>query len=270
MELNELKKIKNDAELVNAVYQFFDEKSRLNCSNAARVEFTTTVTYIEKYLKQGMKILDLGAGAGEYSLYFANKGYHVNAVELADKNVADFREKITDDLTIDLRQGNALDLSDFEDETFDIVLLFGPLYHLHAETDRNTAIREAKRVLKKDGTLFVAFINNDMLHYTEWGYDPDYLLTGEYDKETFKTVDFPFVFFNLNQCREMLARNDLDILHEVASDGMSELLEDRINQLDDAGYEQYLKLHLFYCEKPEHLGKTNHFLFVAKKLLTST
>lgn len=32
-----------------------------------------------------MRILDIGAGAGEYSLYFANKGYRVDAVELADK-----------------------------------------------------------------------------------------------------------------------------------------------------------------------------------------
>lgn len=263
MNLDEMKKITNDVDLVNAVYSFFDEKSRLNRSKAARVEFTTTVKYIEKYLKQGMRILDIGAGAGEYSLYFADKGYRVNAVELADKNIEEFRRKITGN--IDLRQGNALDLSDFEDETFDIVLLFGPLYHLHEESDRNRAIEEAKRVLKNDGTLFVAFINNDMLHYTEWGYDPDYLLNGEYDKETFKADDFPFVFFNLNQCREMLTYNGLDIIHEIASDGMSELLEDRINKLDDAGYAQYLKMHFFYCEKPEHLGKTNHFLFVAKK-----
>lgn len=266
MNFDEMKKIKNDAELVNAVYHFFDEKNRLNRSKAARVEFTTTVKYIEKHLKQGMRILDIGAGAGEYSLYFANKGYRVDAVELADKNVEEFRKRLTGNIDVDLRQGNALDLSDFENETFDIVLLLGPLYHLHEEKDRNTAIREAKRVLKKDGTLFAAFINNDMIPYTEWIHDPDYLLTGGYDKETFKTADFPFVFFNLNQCREMLTCNDLDILHEIASDGMSELLEDRINQLDDAGYAQYLKMHLFYCEKPEHLGKTNHFLFAAKKL----
>ena len=264
MDFNEMKKIKDDAELVNAVYNFFDEKSRLS-SKAARVEFMMTVKYIEKYLKQGMRILDIGAGAGEYSLYFANKGYRVNAVELADKNVEEFRKKITDNIDLDLRQGNALDLSDFEDEIFDVVLLFGPLYHLHDEKDRNTVIGEAKRVLKKDGTLFVAFINNDMLHYTEWSHDSNYLLTGEYDKETFKTNDFPFVFFDLNQCRKMLTSNNLTIMHEIASDGMSELLEDRINKLDDAGYAQYLKMHFFYCEKPEHLGKTNHFLFVVKK-----
>lgn len=245
MDFNEMKKIENDTELVNAVYNVLDESSRLNCSNVARVEFTTTVKYIEKYLSQGMRILDIGAGAGEYSLYFANKGYKVSAVELADKNVAEFRKKITGNL--------------------DIVLLFGPLYHLHEERDRNTAINEAKRVLRKDGTLFVAFINNDMIHYTEWGYDPDYFLTGEYDKDTFKTNDFPFVFFDLKQCRGMLTGNGLDIIHEIASDGMSELLEERINQLDAAGYAQYLKMHFFYCERPEHLGKTNHFLFVVKK-----
>lgn len=245
MDFNEMKKIENDTELVNAVYNVLDESSRLNCSNVARVEFTTTVKYIEKYLSQGMRILDIGAGAGEYSLYFANKGYKVSAVELADKNVAEFRKKITGSL--------------------DIVLLFGPLYHLHEERDRNTAINEAKRVLRKDGTLFVAFINNDMIHYTEWGYDSGYLLTGEYDKDTFKTNDFPFVFFDLKQCRGMLTGNGLDIIHEIASDGMSELLEERINQLDAAGYAQYLKMHFFYCERPEHLGKTNHFLFVVKK-----
>ena len=268
MDFNSMKKITNDTELVNVLYNLFDEKSRLNCSNAARVEFTTTVKYIEKYLRQGMRILDIGAGAGEYSLYFANKGYSVNSVELADKNVEEFRKKISAQIDVDLRQGNALDLSDFQDETFDVVLLFGPLYHLHNEEDRNTAIREAKRVLKKDGTLFVAFINNDMIPYTEWCYDENYLLNGDYDKETFKATDFPFVFFNLGQCREMLTGNKLDIIHEVASDGMSELLKDRINKLDDAGYLQYLKMHFFYCEKPEHLGKTNHFLFVVKKSTT--
>lgn len=265
MDIGAMRELRDDAALVNALYGVFDENSRLNHSQAARVEFLTTVKYVEKYLHSGMRILDVGAGAGEYSLFFAEQGYRVDAVELADKNVVDFRRKITGDLDIDLIQGNALDLSMYEDGTFDVVLLLGPLYHLHERADRDAALREAKRVLKADGTLFVAFINNDMIYYTEWGYRPDYLCAGDYDKDTFKVTDFPFVFMNLNQCREALAGNELDVLHEVASDGMSELLAERINQLDAAGYAQYLKMHYFFCERPEHLGKTNHFLFVAKK-----
>ena len=72
----------DDTELVQEVYRRFDENSRLNKSQAARVEFLTTVKYIERYLIPGAKILDIGAGAGEYSLYFARKGYSVSALEL--------------------------------------------------------------------------------------------------------------------------------------------------------------------------------------------
>lgn len=149
MNFDEMKKIKNDAELVNAVYHFFDEKNRLNRSKAARVEFTTTVKYIEKYLKQGIRILDIGAGAGEYSLYFANKGYRVDAVELADKNVEEFRKRITSNIDLELRQGNALNLSDFENETFVLYCYWVRFITCMKKRTEISAIREAKRVLKK-------------------------------------------------------------------------------------------------------------------------
>ena len=126
----------DDAELVQEVYRRYDEDSRLNKSNAARVEFLTTVRYIEKYLSPGAKVLDIGAGAGEYSLYFARKGYQVSALELADANIAAFRAKMTDDDPIELVQGNAMDLSRYDSNSFDVVLLFGPLYHLHDEADK--------------------------------------------------------------------------------------------------------------------------------------
>lgn len=265
MNFDDIRKIENESEKVNQIYNIFNEEARLNHSKAARVEFLTTVKYIDQFLKPGMRILDIGAGAGEYSIHFALKGYQVDSIELSDANVEAFSKKLTPDMNINLQQGNALNLSRYEDETFDIVLLFGPLYHLIGEADRNQCILEAKRVMKKSGVIFVAFINNDMIPFTEWVYNPHYLTTGDYDKETFKAEDFPFVFFTLDQCREMLWSSGLTIAKEVASDGMSELLADRINALDEDGYAQYLKLHYYCCEKPEMLGHTNHFLFVCKK-----
>ena len=55
---------------IASLYDIFDEGSRLS-SKATQVEFLTTVKQIEKHLKPGMKILDLGAGTGEYSIYFS-------------------------------------------------------------------------------------------------------------------------------------------------------------------------------------------------------
>ena len=255
----------DDAELVQEVYHRYDEDSRLNKSQAARVEFLTTVRYIEKYMTPGAKILDVGAGAGEYSLYFARKGYQVSALELADASIAAFRAKMTEDDPIDLVQGNALDLSRYDSDSFDVVLLFGPLYHLHEEADKLRCIEEAKRVCKPDGKIFFAFISNDMVILTMQQCQNDYLMNGDYNKETFRLDDFPFVFHTPDHCRELLGKAGIQICHEVASDGASELLQNLVNGLDEASYRQYLRYHFYICEKPEFLGMSNHLLFVGEK-----
>ena len=265
MDFQDIFQIEDELEQIRKTYELFDEDSRLSRSKAARVEFLTTVRYIEKYIRPGAKILDVGAGAGEYSLHFARKGYCVSALELSPANIAAFRRKLTSSDHIDLSEGNAVDLSRYEDESFDAVLVFGPLYHLHSEGDRWQCIREAKRVLKPDGILFFAFISNDFVFLTEFSCRPDYFLSGDYDKETFRLHDFPFVFHTVDECRAMLERCGVKLLHAVASDGVSELMEEKISAMDDESYAQYLRYHYYICEKPEFLGMSNHLLFVGRK-----
>lgn len=265
MDFDALRRIADETEQIAKTYEMFNEDARLNHSNAARVEFLTTIRYIERYLRPHDSILDIGAGTGAYSLYFAEKGHAVTAVELAEINLAALRKKIQPHHKISAMQGNAADLSQFEDASFDIVLMMGPLYHLHQEKDRQKAIDEALRVCKPHGKLFFAFIANDMVILTELMYNNHFLSGNTYDHRTFKAEDFPFVFFTVPQCRAMLQQSSISILHEVASDGMSEMIADTVNALDEADYAQYLRYHFYCCEKPEMLGRSNHLLFVCEK-----
>ncbi len=254
----------DDTLLVQEIYKRSDEESRLTKSKAAQIEFLTNAHYIEKYVKPGAKILDVGAGTGEYSFYFARKGYKVSAVELADANIDVFRQKMKDSDVIELVQGNALDLSQYEEHSFDAVLLFGPLYHLHSDEKKKQCIREAKRVCKPEGKIFFAFISNDIVILTMQQEYPDYLVKGAYDKDTFRLHDEPFVFHTVDRCRELLRECGIEIVHEVASDGVSELMKDLINRMDEASYQQYIRYHFYLCEKRECLGMSNHLLFVGR------
>ena len=72
-------------------YNRIDEDSRL-LSKHGKIEFLTTVKYIEKYLQPGMRILEIGAATGRYSHALARKGYQVDALELVEHNIEIFKQ----------------------------------------------------------------------------------------------------------------------------------------------------------------------------------
>lgn len=263
--MNKLKNITDEKQQLNELYKLFDEENRLKRSKAARIEFITSLHIISDYLKNNSRILDLGAGVGEYTLFFANKGYEVHAVELVDHHVEKLNKKASAFDNCFVYHQSAVDLSNFDDNSFDVVLLFGPLYHISDAQQRSDCLLEALRVLKDDGTIFVSLINNDIIPLTESVYDTDYFNHGDYNKETFKVDDFPFVFFNLEQSHQMLVDSGMIVERIVTTDGVSELMASTINQMSDEAYQQYIKYHLHYCEDIHRLSMSNHWLFVGYK-----
>ena len=237
------------------------------------IEYQTTMHYIRKYLRPGAKVLEIGAGTGRYSLALAQEGYDVTAVELVAHNLDVLRRKITPDMTIQALQGNALDLSRFPDNSFDLTLSLGPMYHLYSEADKKRAISEALRVTKPGGTLMVAYCISDgsIVEYVfKMGNLREVLDDGMLDPVTFATHSGPQAQYLF----EMVRKSDVDALmdgfdterlHYVATDGLSYFMRRELEEMDGETFRMFLKYHLAVCENPDLVGATAHSLDIQRK-----
>ena len=122
-------------------------------------EFLLTTWMMDRYIRPGDAVLDIGGGPGRYSIYFAEKGCAVTLAELSEGNAAFAREKAAEaGVTLTAHAVNCLDLETLGLGQFDHVFLMGPLYHLLEEEDRVRAVEIALRHLKPGGQLYASFI----------------------------------------------------------------------------------------------------------------
>ncbi len=254
---------------LNDFYTRINEDERLD-SRHGQIEFISTTHYIDKYLSKGMRILEVGAGTGRYSLHYAQQGYWVDSIELVQKNIDVFEKKITNGISLEVLQGNATDLSIYEDNAFDITLVLGPLYHLFSDHDKNSAISEAIRVTKPGGKLFFAYITHDAV-IIHWG-----LVGGNFGKgvesgilsSSFECISSPkdvFEMFYVHEFDKLMTNYEVNHLHSVATDGLAEQFSDKLDAFDDKTFESWIKYHLTVCERKDLIGYSNHVLHISSK-----
>ena len=257
---------------LNDFYNHYDEDSRLLFQHGS-VEFLTTMRYIEKYLKHGDKVLEIGAGTGRYSHALARRGHPVDAVELVAHNIEVFRQNTRPGESVTIAQGNALDLSAFADNAYDVTLLLGPLYHLYTQDDKRRALREAIRVTKPGGVVFAAYVISDGCLLDE-GFRrgnisvAEYVRDGLLDARTFAASSQPQDLFELvrkEDVDELMSVFPVTRLHYVASDGCALLLRDEIDAMDADAFALYLKYHFATCERADLAGITSHAVDIFRK-----
>lgn len=256
---------------IEAHYNKFNEEKRLD-SRHGRVEFITSMRYIHENLPKDkapeeIRILDIGAGTGRYSVALANEGYDVTAIELVKHNLGLLKAKNS---SVKAKQGNALNLKKYPEDYYDVVLLFGPMYHLFAYEDKLKALTEAKRVCRKGGVILVAYIMNEYGVIT-YGFKEKHILeslaSGKLD-ENFQIKSSPEDLYDYMRIEDINRLNDdAELCRKkiITPDGPANFMRPFLNKLSEEEFEVFIKYHLSICERGDILGASAHTLDILVK-----
>lgn len=266
--------MERDVEIVKNYYGASVEREWLRLERHP-MEFRITTAYLDRYLKPGERVLDIGGGPGRYSLYLAGRGCGVTLLDLSPENTA-FAAQKAEELGLPLRTvtGDAREADRLLKKPFDHVLLMGPLYHLLEERDRVRAVEAALALLRPGGLLFASFINlsSGMVYAMKedpgcvlWQSECEYLscfLQGR----SFAGDGFTRAFFAPpREVRPFFSRFPLEEKHLFGQEGLCSPCEDRLVSQPREVQDQWVKLSLQVCEREEYFAFSEHLMFVGQK-----
>ena len=263
---------------MNTVKSYYNSNAQLEWERAERhpTEFAVTRRAMAEYLPPPpARVLDCGGGPGRYAIHLARLGYPVTLFDLSAANLDLARAKAREaGVTLDgYIHGSALDLSQFADGSFDVVLLLGPLYHLVQPEERCQAVREARRVLRPGGCLLAGFITlfapfRDAIakgYLREHAGGPEgtlKLLETQVHRVAY-TGDFTDAWFSHpDEVRPLMESAGLREIALLGVEGLVAGHEQHIRELDEADFEFWADLNYRFSREPSLLGAADHLLYV--------
>ncbi|MEJ2765661.1 class I SAM-dependent methyltransferase [Photobacterium sp. MCCC 1A19761] len=256
-----------------AQYTGADEDARLVRQYITRMEFDTTMHALAPYLTAGASVCELGAATGRYALTFAQMGCDVTAVELAPEQVEMLQAKAeAQGVSLKSFVGNACHVPMIPDASQDLCVILGPLYHLQSQAERAQVIEEAKRILKPDGVVAIAYISRFFVAGLFAQRFPELIcpevlsqllengLVTDPKADSFFRVGY---FATPQEMEQLLTSNGFQLSSHLATDGIGRYIAAGVNQFTPAQYDTWLAHHLNTCTEPALLGASNHGLVIA-------
>ncbi|ATZ25192.1 class I SAM-dependent methyltransferase [Streptomyces lavendulae] len=140
-------------EIIAFYSETIDESDRLSTSADGVLEMVRTQELLRRHLPAApARIIDIGAGPGAHARWLVEDGYAVDLVDPVPRHVEEATAAGLHSVIGDARALTA------DDDTYDVALVLGPLYHLIDHGDRIRALREAARVVRPGGTVAAAAI----------------------------------------------------------------------------------------------------------------
>lgn len=262
-------------------YNQFDEWERLE---REPIEFQVNWHYLKKYLPETGKLLDNGAGPGKYSLELAKAGYTVTLSDLTPRLVDSAKNKAID-LGVEsyfdgFYTADARELTMLKDEQFDSALMLGPMYHLQEENDQIKAIEELKRVTKKNGIVFVAFmprirhVFTSLMQPENWKPNNTMDAIRQFSESgCFNHVDegrfTGAYYFEIEDINPFMEAQGFETIELIGSNVGALLSDENWHYWRSKGESEVQKVINLIKERaadPHILGMTSHLLYIGRKI----
>ncbi|MFE6750302.1 class I SAM-dependent methyltransferase [Kitasatospora purpeofusca] len=157
----------NSDRSVDAIRRYYDdfaeqEQDRLAKDVAGRVAFEIHRRFMDRYLKDGQRVLEVGAGPGRFTSVLAEHGARIVVTDIspvqlrlneANVTAAGAEPAVEARHTLDVR-----DVSCFPDASFDLVLAYGGPLSYAFELERQ-ALAGLLRILKPGGILVASVMS---------------------------------------------------------------------------------------------------------------
>ncbi len=259
---------------IEEFYNKFNEDKRLKTRHG-KVEYEVTMHYILKYIDElkPNTIADIGAGAGAYTVPLLEKTDNIIAIDVVRYNLGRLKQNAAKAMSnyediLTCYKRDARKLRGIDDNTADITLLLGPMYHLNTLEDRRKALKEAVRVTKSGGIIFVAYIMNEygiLMH----GFNEHTIL----DDIKSGAVDDSFHINNDDRIYSFVRLEDIDRINEgqdvtretiFSPDGLANHFRPMLNSLSEEEFKVFIEYQKSVSGRNDLLGAAAHTVDVLR------
>jgi SAM-dependent methyltransferase len=262
-----------------AHYEQGDEIQRLS-SSLGQLEETRMRELIARHLPATPAVVyDVGGGPGGYACWLAKQGYEVHLVDpvpLHVEQAAAASQAQPDHPIAELRVGDARHLDRAEDSV-DVVLMLGPLYHLTERNERIAALQESYRILRRGGIIFAVAISRyaSTLHgMIDGNMDPDFikiasrdLREGQHRNPNEHPAYFTTAYLHRpEEFKSEIEAVGFDLEGLFGIQGPGWLLQNLEEQWDNPNYrERLLNIARSLESEPSVIGVSAHIMAIARK-----
>lgn len=261
------------------IRNFYDQNSQQEWDRLDRhpFEFAITTRMMDRYIKAGDSILDIGGGPGRYSLHYLEKGNPVTLTDLSQGNI-DFAMRLASERELPLRSlaCDALLIQEHVEDKFDHVFLMGPLYHLLDEAERIQAVKSAMAMLKPNGILYASFLLmfSGIIYFLreapEQVVQPSEKVWLDAVRQQISWGGNAFTrafFIDQDKVLPFMQQFDLELLHLFGQEGITSTHNYDLQMQPEEIQNAWINLSIDLCEIPKYLSHSEHAMVVARKLL---